>query len=183
MYTQRYLWVFALITNKSEKVKFTCLRCGGCCSSGPNVTLTVSDVCRIARYLGVDWRKLTGEYMYVIIADYIPVVVLRGINSKCVFLKYVDNTPTCTIYPARPMRCQLYPFLPIALSENSRLEVSTKCPGVGRGELVEPPWSVLEKYFNEVKQHYKILYEYIFTSGLEPLKALENLLDKFCSQK
>lgn len=168
--------------NRGEKVKFTCLRCGKCCSSGPNVSLTVSDICRIARYLGISWRELAGKYIYAIIADYVPVVVLKGINNKCAFLKYVNNTPTCTIYPARPMRCRLYPFLPIAPGETSKLEVSARCPGVGRGDLEEPPWTTLEEYLEEVRNHYKSLYELIFVKGLDPLSALETLLDTTCSQ-
>jgi Fe-S-cluster containining protein len=131
----------------------------------------------------VSWRELVGKYIYAMIADYVPVVVIRGINSKCVFLKYVNNTPTCTIYPARPMRCRLYPFLPIAPGETSRLEISSKCPGVGRGEYEDPPWSDLEAYLGEVKDHYRKLYDLIFTRNLEPVKALERALDEACFEK
>ena len=177
------MWVFELITKRGDKVKFTCLRCGKCCSSGPNVSLTASDICRIAKYLSVNWRDLAGKYIYAIIADYIPIVVLRGANDKCVFLKYVNNTPTCIIYPARPMRCRLYPFLPIAPGENSKLEVSARCPGIGRGDIGEPPWGTLKEYLKEVKNHYTKLYELIFVKGIEPLKALEELLDTTCSLK
>jgi len=176
------LRVLALMIRRGEKLNFTCIRCGRCCSSGPNVSLTVSDICRIARYLGVTWRELVGKYIYAIIADYVPVVVLRGVNNRCAFLKYVNNTPTCTIYPARPMRCRLYPFLPVAPGENSKLEISARCPGVGKGDLVEPLWSDLELYLEEVKSHYRELYELIFVKGLEPLTALETLLDKLCTQ-
>lgn len=172
-----------MITSRGLKVKFTCLRCGECCSSGPNVSLTVSDICRIANYLGVSWRDLVGKYIYAIIADYVPIVVLRGINNKCIFLKYVNNTQTCIIYPARPMRCKLYPFLPIALRESSRLEISSKCPGIGKGDLIDPPWSDLEAYLSEVKEHYRVLYDLIFIKGLEPVEALEKALDNACSKK
>lgn len=168
------------VIKRGEKVNYTCLRSGKCCSSGPNVTLTVYDVCRIARFLNTSWREIAGRYVYVVVADYIPVILLRGINSRCVFLKTINGVPTCTIYPARPMRCRLYPFIPVSPTDKSTLELSTRCPGVGKGPLQDPPWSELEEYLVEVRKHYSTIYNLVFEKGLEPVKALEKALDDIC---
>lgn len=164
-----------------EKVGYTCLRTGKCCSSGPNVSLTIYDVCRISRFLNTSWREVAGRYIYVVVADYVPVVLLRGENNKCVFLKRVEGIPTCSIYPARPMRCRLYPFIPVSPTNESTLEVSTKCPGVGKGSPKDPPWEDLKEYLSEVRRHYSLINELIFVKGLEPVRALETALDLVCS--
>lgn len=167
---------------RGERLTFTCTRCGKCCSSGPNVTLTAMDVCRIAKYFNTSWRELAGKYLYVIIADYTPVIVLRGINDKCVFLKTQGKITACSIYPARPMRCRLYPFIPIAPGKLGELEVSSRCPGVGVGELSDPPWGDLEEYMREVREHYTRLYDLIFNRGYDPLSALEITLSEVCGE-
>lgn len=169
------------VVKKGEKVRYGCLRSGTCCSSGPNVSLTVCDICRIARYLGVGWRDLAGRYIYVVVADYFPIPVLRGVAGKCVFLARERGLPACSIYPARPMRCRLFPFVPVSPSVADKLEVSPICPGVGKGEEADPPWDVLEDYLEEVKFHYSSLFKLIFNEGREPVQALEELLDSVCS--
>ncbi|MEM1639836.1 MAG: YkgJ family cysteine cluster protein [Desulfurococcaceae archaeon] len=166
--------------SKGEKTRFTCLRCAKCCSSGPNVALTAYDICRISEYMGSSWRDLAGKYFYVIIADHIPVAVLRGISNRCVFVNKQGNVASCTVYPARPMRCRLFPFIPISPGEASKMEISRICPGIGMGESLDPPWNDLEKYLKEVKDHYSKLFKLIFVENYDPLKALEVLLDETC---
>lgn len=144
--------------------------------------MTAYDVCRIARYLGVDWKELKGKYVIAIVADMFAVPALRSVGGDvCVFLRYENNMPTCSIYPARPMRCRLYPFLPASPSKRGVVYVDTYCPGVGRGELIEPPWDMLDKYYDEVVKHYERLYQLVFKLGYEPLEALEKLIDEVCS--
>jgi len=168
---------------RGEKIRFMCVRCGTCCSTGPNVALTIYDICRIARFLGVDWRDLRGKYIVAYIADMIPVPALRGLGDKCAFLTFDDGLPYCSIYPARPMRCKLYPFLPISPSKPDALYVANGCLGVGEGEPVDPPWDTLNQYYAEVKEHYALLYKLIFEEGYEPLQALEAALDKVCKEE
>ncbi len=170
-----------IVVRRGERVRVRCVRSGRCCSSGPNVALTAYDVCRIARYLGVDWRELRGRYIVAIIADMIAVPALRGVgDGRCAFLEIRDGLPTCTIYPVRPMRCRLYPFLPASPSKPDIVYVDRYCPGVGEGDPVEPPWSDLERYYREVSMHYKRMYELVFNEGYEPLEALEKLIDEVC---
>ncbi|MEM4481345.1 MAG: YkgJ family cysteine cluster protein [Desulfurococcaceae archaeon] len=165
-----------------SSVQYSCIRCGRCCSSGPNVALTVFDICRLAKYTNSAWRELAGKYFYVVVADYIPVAVLRGIRDRCAFLRTEGAKAVCTIYPARPLRCRLYPFIPISPGESSKLEVSAKCPGVGQGGFIAPPWEDLKSYLEEVKKHYEELFQLIFRSSYEPVKALEIALDRACSE-
>ncbi len=171
-----------IVLKRGEKIKYRCIRSGRCCSSGPNVALTAFDVCRIANYMGVDWRELKGKYIIAIIADMIAVPALRSVGGdKCAFLAYKNGLPTCSIYPARPMRCRLYPFLPASPSKKDIVYVDTYCPGVGKGDSIEPPWNELSKYYEEVKYHYKRMYELVFEEGYEPLEALEKLIDEVCN--
>jgi len=166
-----------------DKVKFQCVRCGRCCSTGPNVALTVFDICRIAKYLNIDWRDLRGKYIIAIIADMIPVPALRGLGDKCAFLEInEDGLPHCTIYPARPMRCMLYPFIPLSPSRSDIIGLDTGCLGVGEDVETDPPWDLLRKYYEEVREHYRLLYEYVFEKGYQPIEALEEILDNICER-
>ncbi|MBS7608389.1 MAG: YkgJ family cysteine cluster protein [Candidatus Bathyarchaeia archaeon] len=161
-----------------EKTHFTCLRCGQCCTRGPNVGLTAYDVHRIARYLGVDWRELKGKYVVAVIADMVAVPTLRGtIDGKCVFLEYLDGTPSCRIYPARPMRCRLYPFMPYSPGNTETIYLDTCCPGLNTEKEAEPPWKCLKEYYVEAKRHYAKLYHLVFQEGCEPLEALEKTIE------
>lgn len=168
------------ITTRNEHiVRYRCIRCGRCCTSGPNVALTAFDICRIAGFLKTNWRTLIGRYIYAVIADHVPIPLLRGIGDKCVFLKYEGKTPVCSIYPARPMRCRLFPFIPISPTSRDKLEVSSLCPGIGRGDE-EPPFNVLDDYVKEVTYHYEELFKLIFHEKLDPLEALEKLIEMLC---
>ncbi|MEM4718075.1 MAG: YkgJ family cysteine cluster protein [Desulfurococcaceae archaeon] len=168
------------IMKQGEQIRFICIRCGKCCSSGPNVALSAFDVCRIASYMHTSWRELAGRYFYVIIADQIPVLVLRGVNDRCIFMYREGELASCKIYPSRPARCRLYPFIPVAPGTNNELEVSLNCPGIGSGDLIDPPWNDLSQYTGEIRQHYRKLYNYIFEENMKPLQALERLLDTIC---
>jgi Fe-S-cluster containining protein len=174
----RYLTLY-----RGDKIRYRCQRSGRCCSTGPNVALTAYDICRIAKYMGVDWRELRGKYIIAIIADMLAIPALRGMgDGKCVFLEYVNGIPTCKIYPARPLRCRLYPFIPATPSNPNKIYVDPYCPGVGVGEEVEPPWKLLEEYYEEVRKHYTRMYELVFKEGYEPLEALEKLIDEVCEE-
>jgi len=161
---------------RGENVRALCLRCGRCCH-GPNVSLTAFDVCRIANFLNVHWRDLRGKYIIAVIADMIAIPILRDIGKTCVFLK-MGERPSCTIYPARPMKCRLYPFIPYSPGRTNIINLDKCCQGVGVGDPMEPPWKLIESYYLEVKYHYSKLYQLIFSEGYDPLSALEALLDE-----
>ena len=161
-----------------SKFRFKCTRRGQCCKGGPNVALTVFDVVRIAKYLNKHWSELIPTYIKVIIADMVPFMSLRGIRDECIFLRHnKDGTVYCEIYPARPMRCRLYPLIPAAPGADY-VYLDPKCPGVGTGPEREVPKRALEKYYREVKEHYNMLMKKILDEGMEPDEALEEVLEE-----
>ncbi|MEM1742029.1 MAG: YkgJ family cysteine cluster protein [Desulfurococcaceae archaeon] len=171
-----------MFLKRGDRIRFTCIRCGRCCSTGPNVALTIFDICRIAKYLNMEWRDLRGKYVYLYVADVIPIPVIRGLGDKCVFLVFNDVLPECSIYPVRPMRCRLYPFLPVSPGDKNKLSYDKYCLGIGEGFEIEPPWEILEKYYDELKLQYSLIYDYVFNKGYEPVNAIEEILDKTCSE-
>ncbi len=40
----------------------------------------------------------------------------------------------------------------------------------------------MKQYYWEVRRHYEKLHELIFDRGLEPLEALEKLIDEVCAE-
>lgn len=168
-----------------DSVKYKCLRCGLCCVNGPNVGLTAHDISRIARFLGVNWEELKGKYIVAVIADMFAIPTLRGKEEgKCVFLECDEQgRPACSIYPVRPMRCQLYPFMPYSPSNNEKVYLSTRCPGLKIDTVVTPPWRLLKEYYAEIRQHYARTYTLTFKKGYSPLEALEKTIEEIASIK
>lgn len=159
--------------------RFRCTRCGGCCSGGPNVSLTVFDVVRMARFLRIEWRGFLRGYVKVIIADVMPHMLLRGDErGRCLFLaEKHDGVKLCVIYPARPMRCRLYPLLVEGLKPR-RLYLDPKSPGVGQGPGRRTPSRLIEQYIWERREHYRRLHRLIVEEGVEPLEALYQALSE-----
>ncbi len=158
--------------------RFKCVRCDFCCGTGPNIALTVFDVIRIARFLRISWREALERYTRVIIADIIPFIALRDKgNGECIFLERKPSGETlCVIYPARPMRCRLYPVIIEALGENG-MYLDLECPGIGEGDEVRVPERLARQYIWERKEHYRRLLSLILDEGVEPLAALEKVFE------
>lgn len=133
----------------------------------------------MAGYLNVDWKELKGKYVVAVIADMVAVPTLQGtVDGRCIFLEHVDGAPSCRIYPARPMRCRLYPFMPYSPGNTETIYLDKCCPGLKTEKEVEPPWECLKEYYVEVKLHYAKLYRLIFQEGYEPLDALEKTIEE-----
>ncbi len=172
-YTSRYIRI-----PRRAVFRFKCIRCDKCCGTGPNIALTVFDVVRMARFLRIHWRAFLKNYVNVVVADIAPFMALRGDSAgKCLFLAYKPSGETlCTIYPARPMRCRLYPVVVESLNP-SHLYLDPECPGLGEGGVVAVPPRLLDQYLWERREHYARLYR-LLSQGLEPLEALEKLLEE-----
>jgi len=175
-YTRRLI---AVPRRRGARIRFSCTRCGRCCSGGPNVALTVYDVVRMARFLRMDWKSFLKGYVKVIIADLIPHLLLRGDErGRCLFLaQRHDGTTLCVIYPARPMRCRLYPILVESL-EPEKVYLDPRSPGVGRGPEKPLPENLIKAYIEERRRHYRLLHRLIVEEGLEPLQALYRALEE-----
>jgi len=163
-----------------QTFRFSCTRRAQCCRTGPNVALTIFDLVRIAKYLKKDWRELIPTYVKVIVADMVPFMLLRGIRDECIFLSKKGGYK-CTIYPARPMRCRLYPIVPAAPGADY-VYLDTKCPGLWSGPERKVPKKALEKYYEEVREHYKRIMKYVLEEGLEPEEALEKAIEDIWDQ-
>ncbi len=168
-----------LAVGRPTGVRFRCIRCDMCCGTGPNIALTVFDVVRMARFLRIGWREFVKAYVKVIVADVIPFMSLKGDErGRCLFLYYKPSGETvCTIYPARPMRCRLYPIL-VEQLDTSVVYLDTVCPGVGQGKELRVPRRLVEQYVWERREHYRRLTRLILDEGLHPLEALEAVLEE-----
>ncbi len=160
------------------KFRFQCIRCNLCCGTGPNVTLTVFDVIRMAEFLNIHWRTFLYDYAKVIVGDMMVFIALRDKgNGECIFMEYENGLTKCRIYPARPMRCRLYPLYLVSPSAKY-LHLDTECPGVGKGNYVSVPIQLVNRYAYEVKYHYKEIMRRVLDEGQTPLEALETVLEK-----
>ncbi len=158
--------------------RFKCIRCDYCCGTGPNIAITVYDVIRMSRRLGMYWKGFLETFTNVIIADMLPFISLRGNDrGECLFMERgEEDTTSCRIYDARPMKCRFYP-LHVASPSAGHVYLDTKCPGVDRGVERRVPRRLYDQYVWELRSHYSALYRLVFEEGCEPLDALYRLLD------
>lgn len=55
-------------------------------------------------------------------------------NSQCHFLRETG----CSIHPAKPTQCRLYPFWPeLVRDRDVWKDEGKRCPGIGKGALVQ----------------------------------------------
>lgn len=74
-------------------------------------------------------------------------------GGQCHFL----TSEGCSIHPAKPTQCRLYPFWPELVEDRKawRAEAS-ECPGIGKGELVQIGTAC--ETADEMKRAYPSLY-------------------------
>ncbi len=124
-----------------EEEEFACLDgCVRCCvDEGMPLELTLGDVVRISRHLGISMEKLFEDYCQVMwnrIPNTPYFLPSTGLVFPCGFLENEE----CVVYDARPLHCRLFP-------ENiltSNFEDLT--PVKGRGyECVDKEFTISEK--------------------------------------
>ncbi len=132
-------------------MRFECQRgCTRCCEVRGFVYLSEDDLTRAAAYLGVTSEAFEAQY----VIRYPTLLRLRKpLDSQCHFL----TREGCSIHPAKPTQCRLYPFWP-ELVENRAAwkEESKSCPGIGKGELVQIGTAL--ETASEMKQAYPSMY-------------------------
>lgn len=117
-----------------DGLKFSCTRCGACCSGDPGyVWVTQEDVKRIAEFLGYENGRL--EKTEIRRVGFRHSLTERA-NGDCIYLeRYEDGLTGCKIHPVRPLQCRTWPFWPENLRSPGSWERSAaKCPGMNRGE-------------------------------------------------
>lgn len=115
-----------------HKLRFECQPgCTACCQRKGFVYLTEDDIQRAARFLGVSAAVFERRFIY-------RTRNLRRLriprSGQCRFLR--ENG--CSIHPAKPTQCRLFPFWPELTRKNRDWrKTASWCPGIGKGELVQ----------------------------------------------
>ena len=120
---ERYLAFRSFEDFRSGKIRHECVACGASCHL--RVNLGNDDAERILQYAEKNGISETiiehrGNHSWL---------KRRG-DGACVFLKYEEKLPRCSIYDIRPIACRLYPLIP----SGTRLRVDPLCPGLSRTE-------------------------------------------------
>jgi Fe-S-cluster containining protein len=113
-------------------LRFACQRgCTRCCEVTGYVYLTESDLRNAARYLGMTPAAFERRYVYRT-RHLLRLRKPRG--SQCHFL--VGGG--CSIHPAKPTQCRLFPFWPeLVESRTEWVQTAKMCPGIGTGPLIQ----------------------------------------------
>jgi Fe-S-cluster containining protein len=114
-----------------DGLAFACTRCGACCTGAPGyVWVNGEEIARLAEFRGETVEQFSSRFVRRV-GDAYSLIERPG--GDCIFW---DRRAGCTVYPARPVQCQTWPFWPenIATSEDWD-HVERVCPGAGRGRL------------------------------------------------
>ncbi len=114
-----------------DGLAFTCTQCGACCTGAPGfVWVNDEEIAQLAAFRG-ETAKAFGKQFLREVGNRISLIEHR--NGDCVFW---DRQVGCTVYPARPVQCQTWPFWPGNIETPEDWEhVVDICPGSGQGRL------------------------------------------------
>lgn len=113
-------------------LQFSCVPgCTKCCEQEGWVYITESDLVNAARFLRLTPDEFERRYVYRT-AHRIRLRKPKG--SQCHFL----TAQGCSIHPAKPTQCRLFPFWPELTGDRKQWQETGKyCPGIGQGELIQ----------------------------------------------
>lgn len=111
---------------------FTCQPgCTRCCDVAGYVYLTAEDMRRAAAHLGLTAACFQRRFVYRT-AHLLRLRKPRG--RQCHFLL----PGGCSIHPAKPTQCRLFPFWPeLVSSVRAWRRAARSCPGIGTGPLIQ----------------------------------------------
>ena len=133
-------------------MRFTCQPgCTKCCQVRGFVYLIEDDLARAARYLSMSAAEFEARY----VIRYRKLLRLRKpLDAQCHFLR----EDGCSIHPAKPTQCRLYPFWPELVEDRSAWRNEGKgCPGIGKGQLVQIGTAM--EIASEMKRAYPPMYQ------------------------
>ncbi|MEI6242459.1 MAG: YkgJ family cysteine cluster protein [Chlamydiota bacterium] len=108
----------------SRGIPFQCQSCGKCCQGKGFVHLSLEDMEKISQFLSLDIKKFQALYTRQE-GDKILLKDSPG-TDDCIFL----SQNKCTIYLARPIQCQTFPWWPSFLeSPTSWKHLVKNCKG------------------------------------------------------
>jgi uncharacterized protein len=114
-----------------DGLAFECTRCGACCTGAPGyVWVNAEEIARLAEFRGETVEQFSGKFVRQVGSDY---SLIEKPGGDCIFW---DKQAGCTVYPARPVQCQTWPFWPENIESADSWEgVQRVCPGSGRGQV------------------------------------------------
>ncbi len=114
-----------------DGLAFECTRCGACCTGAPGyVWVNADEVARLAAFRGETVEQFARAFVRRVGEDY---SLIEKPGGDCIFW---DKRSGCTVYPARPVQCQTWPFWPENLATGDDwARVERVCPGAGRGRV------------------------------------------------
>jgi len=113
-------------------LRFECQKgCTACCETKGFVYLSESDSAKAAAFLGMSQRAFERKYVY---RTRNHIRLRKPPRKQCPFLESWG----CSIHPAKPTQCRLFPFWPELVERRAAWEqASLRCPGIGKGELIQ----------------------------------------------
>jgi Fe-S-cluster containining protein len=113
-----------------DGLAFECTRCGACCTGAPGyVWVSVEEIEALARFRNEAIESFTQKFVRRVGNRY---SLIEKPTGDCIFW---SSERGCTVYPARPVQCQTWPFWSENIeSAESWERVKQVCPGSGRGQ-------------------------------------------------
>ncbi len=113
-------------------LRFTCTRCGHCCTGEPGfVWVNDDEINAIADFRHEPQAEFIAQHTK---ESHRGRTLREKSNGDCDFY---DRAAGCTIYPVRPRQCRTWPFWDSNLSTPQAWErTRTVCPGADQGELI-----------------------------------------------
>jgi len=116
-------------------LRFSCTRCGNCCTRPGPVYFPASDLKRAAGYLKITEDDFRRRYRLVPQEDGVEALDPPG-DEACVFY---DDARGCTIYEGRPTQCRTWPFWAETVQRRRSWDKATRdCPGMNQGRHHTP---------------------------------------------
>lgn len=114
-----------------DGLPFECTRCGACCTGAPGYVWVVDEeIARLAAFRGESVEQFTGKFVRQV-GTRLSLIEKPG--GDCIFW---EKSAGCTVYPARPVQCQTWPFWPENIeTPEDWSHVLGVCPGSGRGRV------------------------------------------------
>ncbi len=123
-----------------DGLKFSCTRCGNCCTGAPGFTwVTEAEIAGLVARLKTDDAAFRARYTRTVWRKGVKQVSLidqgTARNHACVFFA---SGKGCTVYEDRPRQCRTWPFWKRNLETPEDWAAEAKeCPGMNRGEVHE----------------------------------------------
>ena len=134
------------------KLRFECQPgCTACCEIEGYVYLSEADVRKAAKFVKMSVPAFEAKYIYRTTHQ---IRLRKPADKQCHFL--IDGG--CSIHPAKPTQCRLFPFWPEYVEDREEWQhLKKRCPGIGKGELIQIGTAM--EVASEMKTAYPHVYE------------------------